>query len=102
MSEDNKNAPRELVELDNSIVDGPNTANDFMWLGGTNLPNHSASVAGHPRFVTHAVTKLMMFRNKQDAFRCAAWLVTMADIHLPDDKDAVFTFEEIRQAIRNT
>jgi hypothetical protein len=43
------------------------------------------------------------FRTKQEAYRFAAWLVEMAEVHLPDEEGCeLHTFEAVREAIRNT
>lgn len=99
---DNAKAPADLVALD-THHEGPNTANDFLWTAGQNMSNHSAAQAGRARFVAPArnlASNPMLFRYKQDAFRCAAWLIELADAFLPDDPESVYSYEEIREAIR--
>jgi hypothetical protein len=42
-----------------------------------------------------------MFRNKQSAYRFAAWLLEMSDL-LPDDSLGPHSFEQVREAIRRS
>lgn len=79
------------------------TANDYALCAGQNLPNHSTSMLGRGNFVRQSSQIPPTFRTKQSAFRYAAYLITMAEIHLPDEKRAEgHTFEAVLDAIRNT
>lgn len=79
-----------------------NTINEFMISTGENLPNHSAALMGRARFVRQSRPEVPTFRTKQMALRYAAWLVEMAEL-LPDDEDQPgVTFEQIRDAVRNS
>lgn len=42
-----------------------------------------------------------MFRNKQQAYRFAAWLMEMSEV-LPDDSLGAHSFEQIREAIKRS
>lgn len=88
---------------DTADVPAVETTNDYGLACGQNLPNHSASMAGRGKFVRQVIPKVPEFRTKQEAYRYAAWLATLAETHLPDDKDSEsHTFEEVQNAIRNT
>lgn len=79
------------------------TANEFLISFGQNLPNHSESIKGRGHFVRQSLPVVPTFRTKQMAYRFAAYLTTMAEVHLPDEDDAeAHTFEVVRDAIRNT
>lgn len=75
-----------------------NTINEFIVTAGQNLPNHSTSLAGFPKFIRTAI--LPMCRTKQAAYRLAAWLLVMAE-SLPDEPGN-HSFDEVQEAIRNT
>lgn len=78
------------------------TSNDYLLSAGQNLPNHSTSLAGRGRFVRQSFPELPTFRTKQQAYRYAAYLTTMADVHLPDEEGAeTHTFEVVLDACRN-
>jgi len=80
-----------------------NTANELGLSAGSNLPNHSTSMAGRSKFVRQVQPSVPTFRTKQEAYRYAAWLTEMAEVHLPDEEGAeLHTFEAVRDAIRNT
>jgi hypothetical protein len=55
---------------------------------------------GRAKFIRQGRSDVPTFRTKQDTFRYAAYLVTMAEIHLPDDEGA-HTYEEVLNAIQN-
>jgi len=87
------------------IVNPPevDTKNEYGLSAGSNLPNHSVSIAGRSKFVRQVVPNVPTFRTKQEAYRFAAWLTEMAEVHLPDEEGAeLHTFEAVRDAIRNT
>jgi len=102
--QENEQAPAELVKLD---TDPPalDVTNSLLWTAGQNLANHSATLAGRGRFVAPAITspQMFQFRNKDDVFRTAAWMVTLANAWLPDhDMAHPHTFDEYLAAVRNT
>lgn len=74
-------------------------ANDYMIGLGENLPNHSLSQMGRSKFVRQKVAGMPTFRTQQEAFRYAAWLVSMAEV-LPHE-DGEHTFEQVLDAVRN-
>lgn len=79
------------------------TLNDYALHAGKNLPNHSTSMAGLGKFVTQGVPTVPLFRTKQDAYRYAAWLCTLAEVVLPDAPGCHdHTFEAVRDAVRNS
>jgi len=79
------------------------TINEFAISAGQNLPNHSASVAGRSKFIRQGVPEVPTFRTKQQAYRYAAWLLFMADNHLPDEEGCEeHGFADIAVAIANT
>lgn len=79
-----------------------NRVNELGLSAGENLPNHSTSLAGRAKFVRQVQPNVPTFRTKQEAFRYAAWLVTLAEIHLPDEEGAeLHTFEVVRDVVRN-
>lgn len=78
-----------------------NTSNDYGLGAGQNLPNHSASVMGRGKFV-RPLKPIQEFRDRQTAYRFAAHLITMAEIHLPnDDGCEEHDFESVRAAVQN-
>ena len=78
------------------------TTNDYLLGAGQNLPNHSMSMAGLGAFVRPALSELPIWRTRQDAYRYAAWLITLAETHLPDgDDESGVTFEQVRDAVRS-
>lgn len=85
-----------------SIVDEVpvNTLNEFAISAGQNLDNHTASMSGRGKFVRQMMPTVPTFRTKQEAFRYAAYLVTMAESHLPDE-DGEHTYEQVLHAIQN-
>jgi hypothetical protein len=80
------------------------TQNDFALHAGQNLPNHSTSLAGRGRYVRQSFQEVPIFRDRESAYRYAAWLITMAEVHLPSGikRDEPITFDEVLNAIRNT
>ncbi|HTS10100.1 MAG TPA: hypothetical protein VMP68_31345 [Candidatus Eisenbacteria bacterium] len=78
------------------------TDNDYLISSGENLPNHSASMMGRGKFIRQSRMDIPTFRDRQSAFRYAAYVVEMADALLPDDdgQEGV-TFNDVRSAIRN-
>lgn len=79
------------------------TINDWAWGAGKNLPNHSASLAGLGKYVRQGIHEIPTFRTRQDAYRYAAWLITMAEVSLPDKEDCKGqTFEKVLDAVKNT
>jgi hypothetical protein len=84
-------------------VQPPETINDWAIHGAENLPNHTASQRGRGKFVRQGLAEVPTFRTRQEAFRYAAWLVTVADIHLPDEDGCEGQdFDAILTAVRNT
>lgn len=78
------------------------TQNDFALCAGQNLPNHSTSMIGRGRFVRQGKSEVPIFRTKQDAYRYAAWLILLAEVHLPDDDGQEnVTYEMVYDAISN-
>lgn len=78
-----------------------NTSNDYGLSTGQNLPNHSASVMGRGKFV-RPLKPIQEFRDRQTAYRFAAYLITMAEIHLPnDDGCEEHDFKSVLAAIQN-
>lgn len=78
------------------------TLNDYALSFGHNLPNHSTSIKGLGAFVRQNRADLPTFRTQQAAYRYAAWLITMAEVHLPNEEGCEeHTFEVVRDAIHN-
>lgn len=87
------------------IVNPPeiNTLNEYGLSAGENLPNHSTAMRGRAKFIRQVQPNVPTFRTKQEAYRFAAWLVEMAEVHLPDEDGCeLHTFEAMRHAIQNT
>lgn len=79
------------------------TLNEYMLGHGQNLPNHSTALAGRAAFVTQRVATTPCFRTKQEAYRYAAYLLTMAEAFLPDEEGSeTHTFEVVLDACRNS
>lgn len=90
-----------VMETDNSTPE-IDTRNEWFLAAGQNLPNHSTSLEGRGRFVRQSIPVVPTFRNKQEAYRFAAWLITLAENHLPDEEGCEsHTFEEVMKAIRS-
>ena len=76
------------------------TKNEFNVRSGQNLPNHSASLRGHSKFVKPMRDGMPTFRTRQSAYRFAAWLIAMAEsAELPDEPDQPFEFDDILAAV---
>ena len=79
------------------------TANEYGLSAGENLPNHSTAMRGRAKFVRQVLPNVPTFRTRQEAYRFSAWLVEMAEVHLPnEDGCELHTFEAVRDAIQNT
>jgi hypothetical protein len=78
------------------------TINDFFLSSGQNLPNHSTAIRGRAKFVRQSLPESPIFRDKQKAFRYAAWLICMAEMLPDEDGQEGITFEEVLDAIRNS
>jgi len=79
------------------------TINEYALSAGQNMPNHSTSLAGRGHYVRQGVPDVPTFRTKQAAFRYAAYIVLMAEAHLPDEEgSATHTFPQVLDAISNT
>lgn len=74
------------------------TDNEYAIGSGTNLPNHTTTLAGRGNFVQFGMGP-KAFRTRQEVYRVCAWLLTAADT-LPDE-DEEHTFEEVMEAIQN-
>lgn len=78
------------------------TTNDYGLSAGQNLPNHSTSINGRGAFVRQTLPKIPEFRTRQEAYRYSAYLITMAEIVLPDDNDCeAHDFPTVLAAIRS-
>lgn len=80
--------------------DSVSTDNEYAIQVGENLPNHTFSLRGRGKFVQQGFPSVPQFRTRQQAYRYAAYLVTLAENHLPDEEVAS-SFEEIKAAIEN-
>lgn len=88
------------VALVSGIIE---TVNEYAIHSGQNLPNHSMSIAGLGKFVRQGMEGAPIFRTKQAAYRYAAWLITVAEISLPDEEGCEeHDFAAILAAIQNT
>jgi len=67
-----------------------NISNEFMISLGSTPPDHKVI----------APLRVPRFRTRQQAYRCAAWIVAMAEV-LPNETDDD-TFLDILDAIKNT
>lgn len=76
-----------------------NTLNEWAIGYGKNLDNHSSALAGRAGFIRQMDGTVPTFRTKQEAYRYAAYLISMAEV-LPDE-DGEHTFEEVLSAIQN-
>jgi hypothetical protein len=88
-----------------SIVDDApevpvNTLNEFAIGAGQNMENSTHAMNGRAHFVRQGMPTVPTFRTKQEAFRYAAYLVTLAEVKLPDE-DGEHTYEQVLHAIRN-
>lgn len=75
------------------------TRNDFALSFGQNLPNHSSSISGRGAFIRQSLSELPTFRDRQTAYRYAAWLVLLADVLPDDDGQEGITFDDVLSAI---
>lgn len=84
------------------MADAPelNTTNDWGITKGENLPNHSASQMGRGKFVRQGRSDIPTFRDRQTAYRYAAWLVAMADVLPDDDGQEGITFDDVLSAVQ--
>lgn len=88
----NKDEPAEEFDI--------NTSNEFNIRAGVNLPNHSAALRGHAKFIKPMTDVVAVHRTRQSAYRHAAWLVVLADkADLPDEPEQPFDFDEILTAV---
>lgn len=87
--------------MDDKATETPiDTRNEFAVLVGTNLANHSQSMAGRGKFVQVGGQPIPPLRTKQQAFRLAAWIARYAEAYnLPDEATGAHTFEEVYNAI---
>lgn len=83
--------PRELNTID--------TTNYHMVCAGINQANTTYATTGHARFVKVAHPGALVFREQQQIYRLAAWLLLLADT-LPSD-ETHHTFEQIINAIKD-
>lgn len=80
----------------------PQMLNSYVVTRGENLPNHSTSLAGKGKFVGIS-TYPVQLRTAQEAYRLAAWLIVMAEGHLPNEDGAEeHTAEVVLAAVRGT
>lgn len=77
-----------------------NTLNEWMISKGQNMDNHTMSMKGRKHFVRQGRVEPPTFRTKQEAYRYCAYVLTMADVFLPDEEGA-HGFEEVLHAIQN-
>lgn len=83
-------------------LDAIETENTFALHAGQNLPNHTTTMQGKGRYVAQGVPYPANFRDKQAAYRYAAWLITLAEVHLPDVEDCEsHDFAAVLDAVRN-
>lgn len=75
------------------------TDNEFAVHKGENLPNHTVSMNGFPKFVKIGDVQNATLRTRQQAYRLCAYILSMA-ILLPDE-DGSHSFEEVQEAIQN-
>jgi hypothetical protein len=80
------------------LPDVVQTLNEFAVRTGRNLPNHTVSIDGKPKYVQVGP---YMLRTKQQVYRLAAWLIESADAHDLPDEPGSHTVEQVREAIRN-
>lgn len=77
------------------------TTNDYLLSAGENLPNHSMSKAGLGKYVTQSLHEIPIWRTRQDAYRYAAYLVTLAET-LPDTEgEEGVTLEHVIASVQN-
>ena len=76
-----------------------NTLNEWAISSGQNMENTTYAMNDRAKFIRQGDPRVPTFRTKQEAFRYAAYLVTMAAL-LPDEEGA-HDFEEVIHAIQN-
>lgn len=92
--------PAEDADVTPPPVD---TTNRYALSFGQNMPNHSESLRGRGGFVRQGFGEVPTFRTKQAAYSYAAYLITMAEVMLPDEDGCEsHDFETILAAIRNS
>ena len=85
---------------DEEYIKSVETLNDHLLGAGENLPNHSMSLMGRGKFVRQQISQVPTFRTRQAAYRYAAYLLVLAETHLPDEEGAeAHTFEVVSAAI---
>lgn len=90
------------IQMTNSNGHIINTTNDYLINAGANLPNHSASLQGRGQFVRQSVPDVPTFRDRQTAYRYAAYLITLAEKYLPNENGCEEDdFEAVLCAIRS-
>lgn len=91
------------VETTETVDGSPaiNTANDYLLHTGQNLPNHTYSRLGLGKFVSQGVSSVPGFRTREDAYRYAAWLITLAEVLPFGEGISEHSFEQALDAIRN-
>lgn len=75
--------------------------NEFGLVAGSNLPNHTASMAGRGQYVMVTQNQRgLQFRTRQQAYRLVAHLLALTDT-LPDE-DGEHTLEQVQQAVESS
>lgn len=83
------------------MPDNVKVINDYLIGGSENLPNHSESIRGRGKFIRQNRGDIPTFRDRQTAYRYAAWLLLLVDV-LPDEEGQEgVTFDDVLEAIRN-
>lgn len=91
-----------MTERDTGAFPVPvNTTNDFGLMAGQNLPNHSASMRNRAKFVRQIRMDVPQFRDRQTAYRYAAYLITLAEMLPNEDGCDGHTFAEVLNAVQN-
>lgn len=70
---------------DSTVNEPVNTENEWAIHKGQNLPNSTWAMNGRAKYVMVGTIAVPLFRTRQQAYRFAAWLVTMAEV-LPDEE----------------
>lgn len=76
------------------------TTNEYLVASRENLPNHSSWKTGRGKFVCVGLPGAIVLRTKQAAYRFCAYILTLAET-LPDEEGS-HTYEQVRDAIRNS
>lgn len=76
-----------------------NTINEWMLSYGSNMDNHSYTLAGRGKFVKVGRPDTVIFRTQQEIYRFCAHLMAQA-VLLPHE-EGEHTFEEVQHAIHN-